>query len=293
MRKQRPRRAIGKLVEDARKARVRFSLHSLDCMQSFSSSLSRTEAPSRLRLTRNPMPTVRGEQDSEFPPTPSSSSSSRSSHQDMADINNSSLTHIARASSSTDSPAARLRALTSRVLANTSSQATPPPTDRDSESDAATVKKPPASAFFTTGPARVLSGELESDIESFVGNSLPSSRASSAKQRLRDLYIRTLAANETDSTPKPPTPRRRRSSSTSPEPSRNKVTPRPNSLSDDERDRKSNTPSSADKSSRKRQDCSLNILRARLESSDVNTDLEETPNINRTCGSTGASRGSN
>ncbi|KAF8307493.1 uncharacterized protein EI90DRAFT_1973368 [Cantharellus anzutake] len=123
-------------------------------MQSFSSSLSRTEAPSRLRLTRNPMPTL---------------TSRHGRHQQFLPY------HIARASSSTDSPAARLRALTSRVLANTSSQATPPPTDRDSESDAATVKKPPASAFFTTGPARVLSGELESDIESFVGNSLPSS----------------------------------------------------------------------------------------------------------------------
>src|SRR5260221_4778860 len=205
-----------------------FPLLPRNCMQSSLSSLSRTGIPPRLRLKRNP--TLNNEQDSEFLPTPSSSSAS--SHRNMIEIDTAPLGHIARASSSADSQAARLRALTSRVLANTSSQATPAPTDP--ESDAATFKK--STIVNPSRSTRVFAGELESDIESLVGNSL-SPQHVSAKQKLRDLYMRTLAASEADETPKAASPRRRRSF-TSPESPRSRQTARRSSLSDNERDRK-------------------------------------------------------
>ena len=202
--------------------------------ESFASSSKSVEpVPPRLRLTRNSRNTSLLSEDVQ-PRSSSSSSSSTASRRNTAGP--SSL--LAHASSSADSPAARLRALTNRVMnASTSSRATIHHEENDSNGEIDGLTRPRNRGNTLLTAPNTLSGALESDVESMIEHSLaPPTNPQTAKQKLKDLYMRTLTAPDPGPSPSP-RPRRASLTSTTVPPAHKLASVRRLSTSDEETDR--------------------------------------------------------
>lgn len=193
-----------------------------------STSKSVEPVPPRLRLTRNYRNTSFPSEDAQ-PRSSSSSSSSTASRRNTLGESS----QLARASSSTESPAARLRALTNRVMnVSTSSRTTLPHEENNSDPETDRPTHP-----YSRTP--VFSGGLESDVESMIEHSLaPPTNSQTANQKLKDLYMRTLAAPAPEPfiTSTPSRPRRASLTSTAVPPAHKLAPSRRLSTSDEETD---------------------------------------------------------